>query len=401
MHVDQAVVLVGDAAPRHGRNPAQPEPASLRDETGRRLLDLLLFDLARHGFTDIILLPERPDDPLAESFGGRAILESTIRVMRDGGAFAGSGVPRLASVDLAPWFLLANSQSLFDLNYRDLAALPASSFDARLALREAANAEGLSAVALDGDWIAGFQAAPSQNRGLAIVDGGVGLMRRDMLRQMNGANSLEFDLFPSLAASRRLQGRLYEGRFLDLRRTSNADVARRELADRGTRPCVFLDRDGVLNHDGGYIFRIEDLHWIDGAREAVRRLNDAGWLVVVVSNQSGVARGLYTEADVRAFHAEMSRQLAEAGAHIDAFYFCPFHSDATMEAYRVSDHPDRKPNPGMILKAFAQLPIDRERSLLIGDKESDMTAASAAGVPGRLFGGGNLDAFVIDCLRGA
>ena len=165
------------------------------------------------------------------------------------------------------------------------------------------------------------------------------------------------------------------------------------------RPAVFLDRDGVLNVDSGYPYRREDLHWIAGAPAAVRRINEAGYRAVVVTNQSGVARGYFDEATVDAFHAAMQEALSAEGARIDAFYACYHHADATVARYRAADHPDRKPNPGMIVRAMADLDIAREGSFLIGDRESDMAAARAAGIVGHLFAGGDLDAFVAPLLR--
>ena len=156
------------------------------------------------------------------------------------------------------------------------------------------------------------------------------------------------------------------------------------------RPAVFFDRDGVLNRDSGYCHRVEDLEWIPGAVETIRRVNESGAFTFVVSNQAGIARGLFREADVDSFHAAMSAQLASAGAHIDAFYFCPYHPDAVVAEWRHPDHPDRKPNPGMIERASAEWPIDMAASFLIGDKASDMEAARRAGIRGLSFTGGDL-----------
>ncbi|WP_310539157.1 HAD family hydrolase [Phenylobacterium sp.] len=160
------------------------------------------------------------------------------------------------------------------------------------------------------------------------------------------------------------------------------------------RPCLFLDRDGVLNEDRGYVHRWTDFRWIDGARAAIARFNAAGWLVIVVTNQSGVGRGYYSEAEMHALHAAMQDDLAEAGARIDAIYHAPHHPEATVEAYRHPDPPDRKPNPGMILRALAEWPIDSARSVLVGDKPHDLVAAQRAGVRGLLFQGGDLGAFL-------
>ena len=160
------------------------------------------------------------------------------------------------------------------------------------------------------------------------------------------------------------------------------------------KPALFLDRDGVLNEDQGYVHRWEDFRWIAGARQAVATFNRAGWLVIVVTNQSGVGRGYYTEAAMHALHDQMSRDLAAVGGHIDAFYHAPQHPDATLDAYRHPDPPDRKPNPGMILKALSEWPVNRESSILVGDKPSDLEAAARAGVRGLLFPGGDLNAFL-------
>jgi D-glycero-D-manno-heptose 1,7-bisphosphate phosphatase len=153
------------------------------------------------------------------------------------------------------------------------------------------------------------------------------------------------------------------------------------------RPAAFLDRDGVLNVDHGYAHRLDQLDWINGAPEAVRLLNEAGYVVIVVSNQSGVARGLYDEAAVEAFHAHMQDELARHGAHIDAFYYCPHHPDGTVAPFNI-DCGCRKPATGMLEQAARDWPIDRNRSFLIGDRDGDMAAAAAFNVKGLRFDAG-------------
>ena len=155
------------------------------------------------------------------------------------------------------------------------------------------------------------------------------------------------------------------------------------------RGAVIFDRDGVLNLDHGYVYRREDFEWVEGAREAVKAVNDAGLYAFVATNQSGVARGYYTEADVLALHAWMNVELAKVGAHIDAFEYCPHHEAGTVAAYtRACDR--RKPAPGMIRDLLARYPIDPARSLMIGDNDTDMQAAKAAGIKGVKFEGGSL-----------
>ena len=152
---------------------------------------------------------------------------------------------------------------------------------------------------------------------------------------------------------------------------------------------VFLDRDGVLNADIGYLWRKEDVIWIPGAFEAIRLFNRQGWPVVVVTNQSGVARGYYREQDIEGLHAWMNEELAKKGIWIDAFYFCPHHPRGILQEY-IQDCACRKPQPGLILQGMAKWKADPATSFLIGDKESDVEAAKAAGIRGYLFIGTNL-----------
>jgi D-glycero-D-manno-heptose 1,7-bisphosphate phosphatase len=167
-----------------------------------------------------------------------------------------------------------------------------------------------------------------------------------------------------------------------------------DSTDSARRPAAFFDRDGVFNVDNSYVSRVEDLVWIPGGPQAVKRMNDLGYWVIVVTNQSGIGRGYYDEAAMHAVHDALRAHLAKAGGRIDAIYFAPHHEDSPIERYRHPDHPERKPNPGMLLRAMRDFAIDKDRSFLIGDKASDLEAARRAGVAGHLFTGGDLDAAV-------
>ena len=172
-------------------------------------------------------------------------------------------------------------------------------------------------------------------------------------------------------------------------------------ADRQTppgRPTAFLDRDGILNQDIGYAHRPDQIIWIPGAMEAVRLLNQSGFQVFVVTNQAGIARGLYTEQHVNRLHEWMNAELYRHGARIDDFRFSPFHPEFDDGRFRHLAH-WRKPEPGMLADLISVWPVQTEHSFLIGDRESDVQAARAAGITGYLFSGGDLLARIQEILR--
>lgn len=159
------------------------------------------------------------------------------------------------------------------------------------------------------------------------------------------------------------------------------------------KKAVFFDRDGVLNIDKDYLYKIEDLEWIAGAREAIAYLVHQGYLIFVVTNQSGIARGYYTVTDMEKLHTFMAKEIKSAGGKIEKFYFCPHLLTGKVAEYTVECE-CRKPKPGLILRAMSEYSIDKSTSFLIGDKLRDVEAAEAAGIKGYLFTVGNLLEFV-------
>jgi D-glycero-D-manno-heptose 1,7-bisphosphate phosphatase len=141
--------------------------------------------------------------------------------------------------------------------------------------------------------------------------------------------------------------------------------------------AVFLDRDGTINVEKDYLYRIKEFEFISGAQEAVKLLNEAGLFVVVVSNQSGVARGYYSEEDVELLHRHIDYELAKSGAHVDAWFYCPHHPHGK-GSYALPCN-CRKPKPGMLLNAASLYDIDLPASVMIGDKLVDLEAGVAAG----------------------
>lgn len=148
----------------------------------------------------------------------------------------------------------------------------------------------------------------------------------------------------------------------------------------GMNKAVFLDRDGTINKDTGYVGNPDDLELLPGAAEAIRKMNEAGYLVIVISNQSGIARGYFGIDDVEKVNARLNEMLEEAGAHIDAFYYCPHLVGGTVTEFAV-DCDCRKPKTGMFKQAISDFNLDPTQCFACGDKDRDVAGLEELGIP--------------------
>lgn len=396
----QAAILCGGLGTRLGAlTAATPKP--LLPVGGEPFLDHLLRELARFGLRRVVLLAAFEAEQVhafarTSAAAARFGMELTVSVEPERAGTAGA--LHHARDLLAEEFVLLNGDTWLDVNFLGLLALRrAAGVPAAMALRRVEDAARYSLVDLAGERITCFGAGQADAGGGGWINGGVVACTRSLLDRVPAKGALEELVWPQLAREGGLAGMATHGFFLDIGVPDSFAQGQQTIPARHRRGAVFFDRDGVLNVDHGHVGTRDRFEWIAGAREAVRLVNEADMYAFVVTNQAGVAKGFYDEAAVNSLHAFMAGELAAAGAHIDDFRYSPYHVDGVVEAYRRGSD-CRKPGPGMLQALMRDWPVDPARSLLIGDKDSDMAAAAAAGVRGCRFSGGRLDDFVRSLL---
>lgn len=398
--VNQCVILLGGLGTRLGTL-TREIPKPLLTVGGKPFVDVLIGEGLRRGFTHFVLLAGYLPDVVIDHVAAlrtrlpadcRIDISVELELLGTGGALGH------ARDLLAERFLLLNGDTWFDFNWLDLVALGVGS--AAIAGRQVPLADRYESLEIAPDCRVTRIVQRGESDGPACINGGVYLLHKRHLEGFFGKFSIEGDVLPQLVAQGQLRARVYSGFFLDIGIPESYTSAQTDVPAQQRRPALFLDRDGVLNHDDSYVGSAARLRWIDGAADAVRLANDLGFYVFVVTNQAGVAKGHYCEADVVALHRWMARALHAQGASIDDWRYCLYHPEATVDAYRGA-HCWRKPEPGMLNDLMAQWPVDGARSLLVGDQPTDLAAAKAAGVSGFQFTGGNLRDFVEPLLARA
>jgi D,D-heptose 1,7-bisphosphate phosphatase len=395
----QCAILVGGLGSRLGPLTLDT-PKPLLDCGGRPFLAWIIRELSRFGIEEVVLLAGYKAQSF-EKFSAELRVwlpkKMSLKLSSEPAAAGTGGAVWHARNLLDDSFLLVNGDSWIDANISSLFASMNSNVIGHLALRSEPQPSRFGVVELKGDIITGIRRKDSGSNEPAVINAGIYLFTRDLLTFLSPSCSIENDIFPILARKGLIAGHVLNGYFIDIGIPSDYERAKIELPERLTRPAVFFDRDGVLNYDHGWVGFRKDFHWIESAKEAVRAVNDAGFHAFIVTNQSGVARGLYGEADVHALHAWVIGELRKSGATIDDVKYCPHHVDATVPRYRMSCRM-RKPEPGMINDLCARWQVDKRRSFLIGDKLSDIEASSRAGISGKLVGDRNLYSLVRETI---
>ena len=382
--VRQCAILVGGLGTRLGAL-TQALPKPLMPCGDRPFLAWLIREMQRFGFDDFVLLAGHMSDEIEAALERiRAHLPKPARITVSVEPFrAGTGgALHHARALLDERFVLCNGDSVFACNLARFLAHATQDTSHRnwILLRAVDDLDRYGAVGLaeGSDRVTSFQ--PRSEPGQAgLINSGIYLFDHSVFEHVSESCSLEQAVLPRLAEAGDLGGVVLDGYFRDIGLPEDLVAAGEELPRQLLRPAVFLDRDGVINVDHGWVGTRDRFEWADGIFPALQHLTDRGCHVFIVTNQSGIARGHYSEDDLDGLMRWAIETIRAHGATIDDWRYCPTHPEAPLLQYR-AESARRKPGTGMIDELVAAWEIDRTRSFLFGDQPSDIAAGEAAGL---------------------
>lgn len=345
---------------------------------GRPFLRFIMDQLAAAGFDRAVVADGYRREQI-EGFFGPAYRGVAIEYSpEETPLFTGGAVKRALSRCESDWVFVLNGDTWLDVDFAAMEAMAADAPEdasAVIAVKRMRGFEryGTVDVDADGTLTAFHEKCPCEE---GLINAGVYLLRRDALNSMPEKFSLESDYFERVVGDGGLRAVECTGDFIDIGVPGDYELAQTMLAPLAKSwKLAMFDRDGTINVDTGHLHEPEKLELIPSTVDIMRAYSvDPDFKVVVVTNQAGIAKGLYTEADMRYLHRYMEGELEKLGVRVDAWYFCPHHPDYTGSCEC------RKPAPGMLLAAIRDFDSDPSRCVMYGDKPSDEAAAQAAGV---------------------
>lgn len=375
--ISQAVIFAGGLGKRL-RPFTESNPKPMYPVNNKPFLEYLIVQVRKWGIRNIVILLGYLPKKITDYFGDGSKWDVRICYVTTPVEFNTQLRLKAATEYLQDDFLMMYCDNLCPIDFHRLKREYVRN-DALIQISAYANDDGYTksnlSIADNGQVIVYDKKRTVEN--LKGVDIGYALVSKRVLSLMSEDNeNFESVIYPKLVKSGRLFATMTEHRYYSIGSFARIELTKQYLSGR---KYIFLDRDGVMNvrpKKAEYICHPENFIWLDGAREAVKKLNDAGYFVIIVSNQAGIARGVMTNDDFKSVQAKMNVDLAAIGAHIDAVYYCPHGWDDGCSC--------RKPKPGMLYQAQKDYSINLTECVLIGDDERDIAAAHNANMPGIL-----------------
>lgn len=374
MQVAEAIILAGGKGTRL-RSVVSDAPKPMAMIQDRPFLEILIENFYAQGITHFVISVGYMADIIVDHFKEKYPNLDVSFSMEDEPLGTGGAIRRAFEQVKGQFALVLNGDSLFDVQLEELE--PYSAVDLPIIFgRHVDDVTRYGCFLYKGNKIHHY--LEKQGHGPGYINGGVYVLGKDALHSFPADQnfSIESDYFSKFSSGNTATIIFSDGYFIDIGLPESYQLAQEELKPYIQNKTLFLDRDGVINVDTGYLHKPEECIFIEGIIELLKAAKDLGYLNIVVTNQSGIGRGYYSENE---FHNFMKWMNASLGNLIDDYFFCPFHPEHGVGAYKQASW-DRKPNPGMFEKAIKKHNISPLRSMMIGDNLSDIKAAKKVNI---------------------
>ena len=370
----QLVLLAGGLGSRLGKLTSQIPKPLIR--IGKKsIIEIVIEHYLEQGIKKIVVLVGYKKEKIIKVLK-KKFFDINISFIKEKKLLGTGGALRLARKKLDKEFFLANSDTYFKVNLKKIKNLVnKKKFLIVLSLIQASTKGKLSNLRLKKSKVF------FSKKNINLKNAGVYYINKKIIKYIKKSDSsLEEDVISRLIKKGYVIGKKFpNNNFIDIGTKKDLNLAKKLIPLWQKNKVVFFDRDGVLNKDKGYVHKSKDFIWLNGAKKAIKYLNNNNYKIIIITNQSGIGRGYYKEKNVVALHRWINKDLKKIKAKIDDFYFCPFHYKNGIGKYKKRSF-DRKPNPGMIFKAIKKWNVNKERSFMIGDSLNDKIAAKRANI---------------------
>ena len=371
-----AVILVGGVGSRLGSLTTNfPKPMlKMKDEP---FLVMLMKNIHRFGIENFILLSGHANQILTSHFEENDY-SFKVKIIVEKELLGTGGAIKNAAGQLPDEFFCFNGDSILLGNWLKIKDLVKDDIYASVALTQVDNSDRFGNVKIDKqNYITSFTEKISSSN---IINAGIYFFKKKIFENFNNDKfSIEVDIIPDLLKTKKIKGELVEGYFIDIGLEDSLKKAIDKDWKKVKKHAVIFDRDGTIIEDKGYTYKVSDLKIKPYVKKLIFDLNNQNILVFVATNQSGIARGYFSEKEMHALHKSLNNQLYENSCHIDEFYYCPYHPDGVIEKYKKKSS-WRKPDTGMLEEIQKNWHLEKQNMLMIGDSENDIKCAKNFGI---------------------
>ncbi len=370
--IDVAILVGGKGSRLNKITKKTPKPLIKIDK--KKFLYHLLIILARYKFKNIFLLCSYKKNLFYKFYNNKRIHKSIIKCIDEGKPKGTGGALYKIKNKISRKFIVLNGDTFFNINYQNLINTNLKNYYTCIAIVKTKSFKYNKKVT--NLKISKSGALNFSKRKTNLMNGGIYLFNKKIFRFIKKGNlSLENDIFNQIINKKKAMGIIFKEKFIDIGTPKKLSFIKKN-SNYLKNKAVFLDRDGVINKELGYILSYKKFKFLKGVKKAIKYINNKNYLVIVITNQAAVGKSLLNEKKLLNIHKKMEHSLWNFNrSHIDDIFYCPYYKNSNIKRFRKNKY-DRKPNPGMIFKAIKKWNIDKNNSFFIGDKISDKLAAS-------------------------